>query len=577
MEQSKYILNPGDSLIIETRQNDNGEYVIVDPQFQFSGVISASAFITIHFRSVSNGTILSDWQLVGTQTVASKKHNFSYSLSQGQALQIKFTRSQDNVSGSIEFVKFYTEDSTYTLLGRETPTLDASMFSSVNLDKSTTDLENNLFKKLYYRGIVPNYIERGRNRSLTEDADYVILFSTIARFFAIIIKFFKRWESLINDGEMLKELLRNYGIQFNEGKITITELQKLVQNIYNEFSKRGTKEMFMLEGDQRADGTEVALDGEFMRMINAERCTELLVENIPNTEMGWYLAKSSPMYRGLSNDCYDLNKFGLNKRLYTDVAEFKSAFLWFGNVALGTTRTGYEGKTIRLNTSLSGIGRTSVNTDAKDYMIPVDACMDYEITVALKVVTASSGGKIMAYVEGFNRDKVKLPDAFVTPNKSTVVMTVNPAGESIICGNWFQYGECPITYFRTQNDYYIRFIIKAYSSSPQTEYKLNIGIGNELHFNNSFVRYILPTFLVSGSAIEVFNIHMRPLVRGTNINPIIGKDIENCFSLGFLQASNFVHMYLRNRNATMSEQGVEDFINRYMMPYSGCNLITFIK
>ena len=187
MEQSKYILNPGDSLIIETRQNDNGEYVIVDPQFQFSGVISASAFITIHFRSVSNGTILSDWQLVGTQTVASKKHNFSYSLGQGQALQIKFTRSQDNVSGSIEFVKFYTEDSTYTLLGRETPTLDASMFSSVNLDKSTTDLENNLFKKLYYRGIVPNYIERGRNRSLTEDADYVILFSTIALTYSLSI------------------------------------------------------------------------------------------------------------------------------------------------------------------------------------------------------------------------------------------------------------------------------------------------------------------------------------------------------------------------------------------------------
>ena len=580
-EKSKYI-SPGDSLIIETRQNDNGEYKIVNPQFEFGGVISETAFISIYLRTVSNGTIYSDWQLIGRQRVAVKKHLIEYVIKKGQVLQIKFVRSKDEVAGLIEFVKFYTYEGTYTLVGRETPTLDASMFSAVNSDHSIVNLENNIFKKLYYRGIIPNYIKRSDNRSLSEDGDYIALFSAISRFFALIIKFFKRWEKLVDDEEMLKEILRNHGIQFDESRITMFELKHITQNIYNEFSKRGTKEMFLFAGDTRSDGTIVDIDGEFMRMIRAKRYTELLVENIPKTEMGWCLGKSSPMYRGLSNNCYDLNKFGANKMLYSNLDEYKSKFLWFGGISIGTTRNGYEGKTVRwMNNNVGvGIGRIDASVVADDYMIPVDACMDYEITIALTPKTLNNGAFLMAYVEGFNENKIKLPDSFITPDKSTVVMTVHPDSDDIICGNFFdseQNGVLSLDKLLTDKDYYIRFIIKAYSSEPQSDCKLNIGFGNELHFNNSFVRYILPTIMVANASVEVFNIHMRPLVRGTNINRIIGEDAENCFSLGFLQTSKFVHMYLRNRNTSMSEQDAEDFINRYMMPYSGTNLITFIK
>ena len=584
MEEKSRLIFPGDSLIIETRQNDNGEYNIVNPQFEFGGVISENAYVTIYIRTVSHGTIYSDWRIIGKQRVAVRQHTFEYAVGRGQILQIKFVRSKDDVNGAIEFVKFYTDEGTYTLIGRETPTLDASMFAAENNDSSIVNLENNIFKKLYYRGIVPNYITRSDNRDLVEDNDYIALFSTIARFFALIIKFFKRWEHLSDDEEMLKELLRNHGIQFNESGITMPELKRITQNIYNEFSKRGTKEMFLLAGDTRSDGTIVDTDGEFMRMIRAKHYTELLIENIPKSEMGWCLGKSSPMYRGLSDKCYDLNKFGADKMLYDSLEEFKSYFLWFEGMVVGTTRSGYDGKTIRwlINTkNFVGIGRVDTSVNANDNMISVDAYMDYEITIALRR-RSSNVGTLVAYVEGFNENKVKLPDSFITPDKSTVVMTVQPDDEEIICGNFFQneVGGCfSLENLIVNQDYYIRFIIKSYSSEPQSnsESKLNIGFGNELYFNNSFVRYILPTIAVKGVSVEVFDIHMRPLVRGTNINRIIGKDIENCFSLGFLQTSNFVHMYLRNRNTMMSEQDLEDFINRYMTPYSGANLLTFIK
>lgn len=583
MEKSRFLKNPGDSLIIETRQNDNGEYIVKNPEFEFGGIISTNAYVSIYFRTISNGVILSEWEKIGIQNTTSKQFSYEYNVGRGQILQIKFERSKDSIEGEIEFIKFHTEGS-YILIGKETPTLDASMFAGVNSEASTVALENNLFKKFYFRGILPNYIKRGSNRSMNEDGDFISLFSAIARFFALIIKFFKRWENLINDEEMLKEILRNYGIQFNESEITVKELKTLVSNIYNEFAKRGTREMFLLAGDNRSDGTIVDKDGEFMRMIRAKAYTEVLMENIPKTEMGWCLGMSSPIYRGISNSCYDLNKWGVKKKLFSNFNEFKSNFLYFGYVEQGLERLidGERGYPItwNQNESGSGIGRKSVNVKADDYMIPVDACMDYEITIRIQVRQANNNGKIYAYVEGFNGDKIKLQDAFITPDKSNVVMTANIDGEDIICGNFFNNEEdksCPTNYFKVANDYFIRFIIKAYSTEYQSKYSLNIGIGNELHFNNSFVRYILPTIAVVSDKIEVFDIHIRPLVRGTNIIPIIGEKIENSFSTGFLQTSKFFHMYLRNRNITMSEQDVEDFVNKNMLPYSGVNILTFIN
>lgn len=118
--------------------------------------------------------------------------------------------------------------------------------------------------------------------------------------------------------------------------------------------------------------------------------------------------------------------------------------------------------------------------------------------------------------------------------------------------------------------------MKAYASQSQNSYGLNIGRGNELFFNNAFVRYILPTIRITGGAIDVCNFHIRPLVRGTNINCITNEKFPNCFSLGFLKASRFFQLYLRNRSTTMSQDEVDDFINNYLLTYSSTNLITFI-
>ena len=579
MEESVFLKRPGDSLIIETRQNKDGLYEIVNPRFEFGGVISSEAYVIIYFRTVSNGIMITPWEKVGSQNTELSSLDLTYRIEKGQTLQIKFVRSNDIVDGDIEFIKFYTEG-TYRLIGHDTPTLDASMFAGVNSDDSTTELETNLFKKLYFRSIVPNYIKRGDNRSMNEDRDYVSLFSAISRFFALIIKFFKRWENINNDEEMLKEILRNNGIQFNESTVTLSELKHLVQNLNNEISKRGTKEMFMFKGDKRADGTTVAIDGEFIRMIQAKRYTEILFEHVPKREIGWCIGNSSPIYRGISGNCFDLDKLHLKSHLFSSLKQASSLFPFIHDVVLGSGRSGLTGRSLLLSGEKVGIGRNLPGTDVVEYLVPVDACLDYEITMRFKVLSAEENSSLYAFVEGFNINRAKLIDAFVTPDRSSIVMSVTPNDDNreIVCGNFFKDDvSLNLKRFNTGVDYFVRFVIKSYASQSNNSYSLNIGMGNELHFNNPFVRYILPTFMITSGRIEIWGLHIRPLVRGTNINPIVGSEEERSFSTGFVQVSNLSHMYVRNGNTTMSEHGVEDFINRNMIPYNGTNIITFIK
>ena len=120
-------------------------------------------------------------------------------------------------------------------------------------------------------------------------------------------------------------------------------------------------------------------------------------------------------------------------------------------------------------------------------------------------------------------------------------------------------------------------IIKAYGSEQQGNCVLNIGRGNELHFNNAFIKYVLPTIYITSGTIDMCNYHIRPLVRGTRINRISGKAIENSFSLGFLRISKIFHLYLRNRNTTTTKESVEDYINHYLLPYNSANILTFIE
>ena len=130
------------------------------------------------------------------------------------------------------------------------------------------------------------YILRGDNRSVDEDKDFINLFYSVAKYFAIIIRFFKRFEKFYDDEELMLEWLRQNEIQFDESTIKLTQLQFLARHLYDEIRKRGTTMIFKRQGDVVND-KEIEIDGEFIRLIRSKRSDELLYENMPFKKLGW--------------------------------------------------------------------------------------------------------------------------------------------------------------------------------------------------------------------------------------------------------------------------------------------------
>lgn len=124
------------------------------------------------------------------------------------------------------------------------PTIDESIFAGVISSEQTKRIERNLFKKLYYRGVMAEYVTRGADRNYQEDQDYVSLFSTVGRFFAMMVSFAKRFENIYNDFDMLREYVREIGLYFDEKTVTLEELQYLASHYYDEIRKRGTAMVF---------------------------------------------------------------------------------------------------------------------------------------------------------------------------------------------------------------------------------------------------------------------------------------------------------------------------------------------
>ena len=201
------------------------------------------------------------------------------------------------------------------------PTIEESMFAGIINTPEFLQLEKNIFKKLYFRGIIPEYIKRAENRSYSEDEDYIELTKSIARFFTMIFIFFKRWEKFPENPDMLREQLNSYGINFDESNITFEQLKYLCENIYGDIEKRGTSGIFDKKGKVLPNLEEMPVDGELVRLLKSTEADELIYEIVPNNKVGWCLGQCSPLYKGTC-ESEVLNKTRENTPGFQDLNNF---------------------------------------------------------------------------------------------------------------------------------------------------------------------------------------------------------------------------------------------------------------
>jgi hypothetical protein len=547
----------GDSLVVKVTPKANGTLKLNSFTDELTGVTETRT-ITREFRIIEDDLFSTDWYKLTIENLSSRI------IVQNSVIEVRYTRGGTDSTDYIEFVNIKL-DGDYTVNIVNSPTLDASIFSSIAWTSETENIAKNLFKKLYFRGIIPDYIQRGDNLSKSEDGDYIVLFSTIAKFYAIIIRFFKRFENFYDDFDLMREWVRQTGIYFDESKITLSELQYISQNMYDEIRKRGTTLIFSRKGDTTTDGDTVKIDGEFIRLIRSKADSELLYENMPIQSVGWCLQRSSPMYRGTTTDDVSLNKTKEKTQDFQSVDNFVNFNTSHSTISISSVS---DKKCLLLKTTGSahvGLGRDDNSTiDISDNMYVADADMDYEISFWVYVNLAGKNAKLNFGVEGFDSLKNKLSDSFITPNGDSIV-------EKFLDG-------MDLTKFIENKWYHIRGIIHAYGSENKTDIKTNIGYGTNLYFNNKFVRYIFPKIFLSSSnssSIYLWDYKIRPLVRGTNILKL--KDgTENSHSLGFLQSPKIFYAYFRNNNNSQSSSEITDIIDKYLLPFNTTDILTFI-
>lgn len=535
----------GDSILIEVKPKANGIISNIS-SYVFNFDNKDVRDIRFYYRIRQEDIFYTDWQEINS----SGSDLSSIKITQDSELQFRFVRvSRTYVPTDISFLNL-TLDGDYITHIIKSPVLNSSIFKSIAWEDDTESLSRNLFKKLYYRGIIPNYIKRGDNTDRNEDEDYVILFSSIAKFFATIIEFLKRFENIDSNIDLLQEYVEQKGLFFNRGKATLDELQYLAKNYYHELSKRGTEMIMFRKGHILNDSKETNIDGEFIRLIQSTVDDELLYELIPSYNVGWCLGYSSPMYKGTNSKDINLNKTPENTEDFKDISKYRT----FGSVSLVTS----DNKTFLRIGNNSGLGSND-NSNEKSYV--VSSKMDYEISFSFR--TSSNNGNISFSVKGFDNLGNILNDSFIHSDNGEIT-------------NYFVQN-LSLSHFVINKWYCVKCIVHCYFSQNKYNDVLNIGFGNNLYFNNPFTRKIIPTIETdSQSTIDIWNYKIRPLVRGTNIIPLRNKQINNAFSIGFLQSNRIFHVFFENKNKSQSKSDITDLIERYLLPFSVTDILTYI-
>lgn len=539
----------GDVLIINVAPKITGDLILGGYSDSLIG-LTETRNVSKEFRITNDGIFWSDWKNLDSDLFVE-----NYVCDNSLLIQVRYTRIGTDASGTIEFenITFIGVNQTEPFLA---PTLNSSIFSGLLGTSELDVIEKNIFKKLYFRGILPQYITRSQNVDKKEDKDFIDLFFSISRFFSMIICFSKRFEKFQDDFGLMREQVRQYGLYFDEKNITLNELKYLSSRLHDEIRKRGTDMIF------KTKSGDIPVDGEFIRLLRIKTSDEILYENIPLQKYGWCLGQSSPLYKG-TGSAYNLNKTKEN------TSDFES----LNNFVLNSQGDSfysiedYEDKKVlnlKSNNGISGLGRIDETQEVSENVYVIDSKIDYEITFAFKIVSGNSEFvKIKFGVEGFDVQNNKMNDAFITPNGDQISEI---------------FFDKETTNMNTDCWYFARGIIHSYSSSNVENIETNLGFGNNLYFNNSFVKYILPKIQLFSDEqtceVNIWDYKIRPLVRGTNIIPL-KNGTDNSQSLGFIQSSGILYGYFKNNNNNQSQSEITDIIDKYLLPYDSVNIFVF--
>ena len=289
--------------VIENVSTEAGDVLLIKPETPIVGLISLYQFVD----TTSNESITDYFE-----------KQFRYSIDGGLTFGSWMDLSLINIS-NVDVTQYdqFVIEYQYTRVGT-TPAVDLSFedilvsgtigalpypifkdtvfhkFFEIN-DINVYGWALNVLEKLYRNGLIlPDYMKRGENNSNLEDEDFIVFWNSITHYFAVIVYFARQFEHIESTELMLIEFIKNKDLAFTEGN-DLEDLLYLYHNYVDEYRKRGTAKILEKKTD---NGT---IDGELVRLINYKRGDELFFCELRNTDTGWCIGKSSPMWYGTEN------------------------------------------------------------------------------------------------------------------------------------------------------------------------------------------------------------------------------------------------------------------------------------
>ena len=472
-----------------------------------------------------------------------------------------YTRKGTDSTGQLVF-------SGLSLLGNILIQLDNLFTTKEGLIRTLTEnseltaaLSNNLLRKIYGAGIVPEYIERGEG---IEDDDFISFWFSICYFLASFVSLANKFERMFTKNDHLKTYLIQKDLKLSSHS-SFADLQHLSMGYFDEIRKRGTIQIIKKKGDLLKDSSIVPIDGELLRFINFDWHDEFLFSLIRKEHNGFFLNKSSILYNGNYGDS-QLNKTEENTKDFVDLDKYvkinenKLSIVQDGDLnvlkieAQANVQTGVGFDTPPIITSLTNL-------------IKVDKEIDYEISFLIKRSSDLTNSILEFGVHGYNRDGVLKPIAFHTVYNGKVE-------------NKFLYDENNSLTKISDVWYKVRGIIygsetgriKFHNGWVSDKYSRSNIIGENLIFNNNenienVKPYIKLTSDDSNGFMSIHDFKMNPLIRGKNILPNRNTGKTSVSNPQFIQSNGFIICWLRNNNEAFNNLKLRSEIENKLLPY----------
>lgn len=316
-----------------------------------------SATFVKKFRYSSNGIIYSEWLPLDSENIAAVQLDIkgvfiaeiSYELVQPTGAdylnvsEASFSTSNQVIDTSLE--------------GYFNNSLFKKYFNSS--DPDVLNWYINVLEKLYDKGLLANYIDRGNID------DFISFFGSVAKFFAFYVKLARVFGSFYNNRLLIEDFLSQRSLQIAPGD-TLEDLQFLMETYYSQMGRRGTSTIL----DKKSEGATV--NGELLRTIHYQDNDEFLFCFYQKKNFGWNLGNSSPLYRGLKVNS-NLNKvpWSVGELSMENIGPYLiQAALVDGEVVMGS-----EGGSIEVGLS-----------DA----IVVDPNLDYQFSFKIKLAATKT-------------------------------------------------------------------------------------------------------------------------------------------------------------------------------------------